>query len=101
LAQKLASQASLFNQRADVQGLSPEQRVQQFFDMGSNDPEVASALRNFRGLGYGQAQGFRSSPLLGNRGLLGQGIPDESPEVAAADGGAAQKIRVLLRRNVK
>lgn len=66
LAQKLASQAILFNQRPDAQKLNPEQRVQSFFDLGSNDNDVAGFLKKAKGFSLGQTEGFRNSTLFGN-----------------------------------
>lgn len=101
MAQKLSNQAFLHNQRTDTKKMNPQQKVQSFFDIGSNDPEVNNAIRNYRGLAQGQSLGFRTSPLLGNRGLLGNSILPASPEVASTDGGAEQKIKLLLRQNGK
>lgn len=102
MAQKLSNQAFLHSQRPDTQKMNPEQRVQNFFDTGSNDPEVAQTLKNYRGLASGQLHAFRTSPLLGNRGLLGQSIlPASTDEVAATGGSAQQKIKLLLRQNAK
>lgn len=66
LAQKLHNQAALFNQRPDAKNLSPEQRVQSFFTLGSNDGELASFMKSAGGIGQGQTVGFNNSPLISN-----------------------------------
>lgn len=75
LAQKLVSQAFLFNQRPDVQKLSPEQRVQNFFSIGSNDPEVAGYIKKSGYMGTGPTEAFRNSAALGNSHLQGKFLP--------------------------
>jgi hypothetical protein len=77
LAQKLTTQAFLFNQRPDAQKLSSEQRVKNFFQLGSNDQDVAAYLRKGGSMGTGPVDAFRNSALLGNSNLLGKYImPD-------------------------
>lgn len=96
-AQKLSTAAFLFNQRPEVQKMTPEQRVQGFFDLGSNDPEVAQHLKQGRGIGYGQLQGFRTSPFRSNMLLTGRASePPATPPEATAE-----KIKLLVKNKLK
>lgn len=98
MAQKLTSQAFLFNQRPDVQRLTPEQRVQSFFTLGSNDADVANYLRRSGGLGTGAVDAFRNSPLLANSNLQGKYV---SAEPTTDNSNVARKIKVALASRIK
>ena len=62
LAQKLVTHTLLFNQRPDQQKTTPEARVQSFYDMGSNDPEVDQLLGSLGRAGRGPVAGIYESP---------------------------------------
>jgi hypothetical protein len=96
-AQKLVNQAFLYNQRPETKGFNPEQRVQGFFSLGSNDSEVAEHLRQGKGLGYGVLPGFRGSPLVGNMKLTGR----STGESGLGDVAAAEKIKQMIRLKTK
>jgi len=66
IVQKLVTQALAFNQRRDVAGLSPERRVQSFYDLGSSDPETHAMLKKLGSLGYGPVAALNSSPDMLN-----------------------------------
>lgn len=95
-AQKLVTNATLYNQRPEVQKLSPEQRVQGFYSQGSSDPEISDYLKQGMGIGYGVGHGFRTSPLLGNISLTGR-----NTNVQGGDMAAASKIKTLIRPKSK
>jgi hypothetical protein len=95
-AQKLINSAALYNQRPEAQSMTPEQRVQGFYDLGSNDPEVAKHLLQGNGLGYGIAHGFRTAPLLGNL-LLGKRATKEEAKTAEN----ANKIKLIVKNTAK
>lgn len=95
LAQKLASQAILFNQRPDAQKLTPEQRVESFYNLGSNDSDVSGYLHKARTFGQGQAQGFANSTLFGNS-VVQQKVfttPTVVPPVAES----GKRIKLVVR----
>jgi len=66
-AQKMITHAMAFNQRRDVIGLSPEKRIQTFYDMGSSDPETHALLSRLGNLDKGPVAGLNSSPDMMNR----------------------------------
>jgi len=68
-AQKLLNHVFMFNNRADLAGKSPEERVQSFYDMGSKDPEVNKLLQSYKGVAQGPVIGLRSSPDYTNQQL--------------------------------
>lgn len=65
-AQKLITQAMVFNQRKDITELSPDRRVQAFYGMGSSDPDTHSLIQRLGALGTGPVGGLNSSPDLLN-----------------------------------
>lgn len=71
-AQKLASQAFLFNQRPGAAQLPAATRLQQFYDTGSNDPEVANHLKKIKAFGSGVTAGLNTSPNVGSMTLSGR-----------------------------
>ena len=62
LAQKLMTHAIMFNQRSDMAGLSPERRIQSFYSIGSNDPEVNGLLKTANNVAQGPVAGYYDSP---------------------------------------
>lgn len=90
LAQKLAAQAILFNQRPDAQKLPVEDRVKHFFSLGSNDPEVSQYLKNSGAIGEGSGIGFRNSTLITNSQLQNKSFAeDETPQ---------KKIKLIVKK---
>jgi hypothetical protein len=72
MAQKLITHVMLFNQRPDMQGQSPEKRVQSFYSMGSNDPDIDGLLRTTGQFAQGPVAGMYDSPDTNNQ--LAQGV---------------------------
>lgn len=95
LARKLATQAMVFNQRPDVQKLNPEQRVNHFFKLGSNDKEVSDYIGKVGSLGTGPVDAFRNSALLKNSNLQGKYVMSD-PGATAASG----IVRSLLGKRI-
>ncbi len=71
-AQKLVSQAFLFNQRPGAAQLPAAARLQQFYDTGSNDPEVSGHLKKIKAFGSGVLGGLNTSPNIGSMLLSGR-----------------------------
>jgi len=62
LARRMLIQMTTHNQRPDMVALSPEQRLQRFYDMGSKDAEVNDLIMRTGQLGQGPIAGARESP---------------------------------------
>jgi hypothetical protein len=77
-ANKLFLQAFLFNQRSDVSNKKGEDRVQQFYDIGSSDPETKKTLLAIQNLGSGVREGYRNSVNEGVRLMSGTDKRDVS-----------------------
>ncbi len=92
-AQKLVDQALLYNQRKEAQLQTPEQRVQSFYDIGSNDKNVSAYLGQLRNLGSGVIPGFRESVFMGNRKLTGR-EPDTATSTTETTMGAKLKGKI-------
>lgn len=73
-AGKLMTHALLFNQRADMQGVDPQKKVQSFYDIGSNDPEVHNIIKRAGGVSYGPAEGLLTSPDRNNMDATGRSM---------------------------
>lgn len=84
-AQKLMTQAYLFNTHPDFQKMPIENRIQQFYTIGSNDPDVKDIMDRTRNLGYGLGHGFRTSFSNIAKQLSGQipitTVTDSNPEI--------------------
>lgn len=73
-AQKLIDQAIIYNQRADVKGLSIEQKVNGFYTMGSQDKTLDGILQNAAKFGDGPIGGMRRSRDRANMNLVGNDV---------------------------
>jgi hypothetical protein len=60
-ANKLINQALIFNQRPDAMGKTAEQRITQFYDTGSRDPELNTIISKTKSLGEGPVSGANQS----------------------------------------
>jgi len=60
-AQKLISHALLFNQRDDMKGKSPQERLAMFYSMGHPDKKVGGILQKVKAFGSGPQAGLNDS----------------------------------------
>lgn len=77
-ARKIMDHIYLFNSRPDVQKLPLEQKINAFYSIGSNDPDVQSYINQTKALGYGAGAQFRGSASQINQELTGR-IPVTTP----------------------
>lgn len=89
LAQKLATQVFLYNQRPETKTAGLEDRVRNFYDIGSNDKEVDAYLKKTKALGHGVVAGFKDSTLVSNQALQGRDVK----------GGSTPQSEALARIN--
>ena len=61
-AQKLINQALVFNERTDVLNKNAEQRINQFYESGSSDPEVNQIIQKAKNIEHGPISGARDTP---------------------------------------
>lgn len=61
-ASKLMTHALMFNQRQDMLKASPQQKVQSFYDIGSNDPVLHDLITRAGKVSYGPQDGLNTSP---------------------------------------
>jgi hypothetical protein len=59
---KLFTYMTMFNQRPDIQNMSPEQRIQSFYDIPSNDAFIQKTKDQLKSVGYGPIPTYRNSP---------------------------------------
>jgi hypothetical protein len=78
-AQKLLVQTHLFNKHPEYGNLPVEDRIQQFYNIGSNDPDVKDILDRTRNLSYGLKHGFRTSISHINQLMAGRLAPTSTP----------------------
>jgi len=71
-ARKLMTHVFVFNSRPDMQGKTPDQRLQAFYDIGSNDPAVNQMLQGYKNLAQGPLSGMRESGDMTNQALTGR-----------------------------
>lgn len=71
-AQKVFVQTAMFGSHPEHRALPIENRIQLFYDIGSNDPDVKQILDQTRNLGYGLKHGFRTSSSQLNQELAGR-----------------------------
>jgi hypothetical protein len=84
-AQKLINSAFIFNQRDDVKGKNAQDRVNEFYNLGSDDKEVNEIIQRSKSLGYGINSGLRSSPDITNKEIIGEKVSGDKKDVAASD----------------
>jgi hypothetical protein len=92
-ANKLLTSLFIHNQRSA--SLPMEQRIQTFYDVGSNDKDVGDIITNVKSFGYGPLAGFRDSSKQTNQILTGK-IPGD---MSAAATDADLQRRIMLRLN--
>ena len=71
-ARKLFNQAFIYNQRPDAKGKTAQQKLQSFYDIGSNDPEVNKTLQSIKNQGAGVQARFDQSTYEGNKEITGK-----------------------------
>jgi hypothetical protein len=76
--QQLLSHLQVFNQRPGMDKLSPDERVQQLYSLGSQHPVVGPILNRVKSFGTGPTSGFRESVDVANQKL--QGTYKNAPE---------------------
>lgn len=91
-AQKLVTQVIIHNQRNANAPM--EKSIQDFYEVGSNDPDVNDVLKTVKGFGYGVLPGFRDSSKQANQILTGK-IPNATASVDQDD----LQRKVMLRLN--
>jgi len=94
-AQKVMTHAYLFNTRRDVQKLNLEDKLNSFYTVGSNDPDVQALIQKSKSLGYGVKPGFRESVSDISQSLLGRTAPVAAPSV---DPEIAKKVRLIISK---
>lgn len=73
---KLYSYLYEFNQRSDIKGLTPEQRVKLFYDVQTNDEDIQAMKSRLKSQGYGPSYQY-------NRSKLGAATPTFTQNSAA------------------
>lgn len=94
MANKLVTQVISFSSRPDSQNKSTEQKIQSFYDIGSNDQDVSGVLKNIKSMGYGVIPGYRESALFGNQQLGGRIDP-----VVAASTEQSEKVKNIIDKS--
>ena len=63
-----------FNQRPDLAGMNPEQRLNTFYNVNTNDPDIRAMKANMHQYGYGVSEFNRNSPQTSLKKANGGGI---------------------------
>lgn len=84
-ARRLITHALMFNQRSDMAGVSPEQKVQSFYSIPSADPLVNNMLARSGAIGHGPVEGLRTSPDILNMQASGRKQFIDRPVTASKD----------------
>lgn len=71
-ASKLMTHALLFNQRQDMLKASPQQKVQSFYDIGSNDPTLNNVISRAGKVSYGPIDGLFTTPDISTKDAVGR-----------------------------
>lgn len=72
LADKIMNHVFIFNNRPDVQKAKPEERLDTFYTIGSQDPELKELFNKSKAFGYGPRSGFNQSSNEINQILSGR-----------------------------
>lgn len=70
-AKQLMNQVIIFNQRDDVKKLGTEDRMRQFYSMGSNNDQLNGLIKSIQNMGQGPISAMRESSNLGSKKLSG------------------------------
>lgn len=95
-AQKIVNHILVFNQRGDVQNKSAEQRVEQFYNMGSMDKDIDAVMAKSKSLGYGVQVGLRESPDILNMEASGR-KPFKDDKISRQD---ADKVKAFADKYI-
>lgn len=82
-ARKLFNQAFIFNQRPDMKGKGLEDRIQSFYEIGSNDESTGKILKSVKDWGAGPLARWNASTNEGNQivsGKVNQGKKAADPD---------------------
>lgn len=66
-AQKLLTHIAVYNQNPNSVKLNPLQRLQDFYDINSSNPQTNYLLKRIKAFGSGPISGFKESPELLNQ----------------------------------
>lgn len=72
VASKLMTHALIFNQRQDMLKATPQQKVQSFYEIGSNDPILHNIITRAGNVSYGTQDGLNTSPDILNKQISGR-----------------------------
>ena len=68
-AQNLLTHIAIYNQNPDITNLNPTQKLQQFYDINSSNPQTNELLRKVKSFGSGPTSGFQESTEVLNKQL--------------------------------
>jgi len=74
-AERLFVQAFSFNQKPGNNKKGGEEKIQQFYDTGSDDPETNKTMLTIKNIGFGVQEGYRTSINEGVRMSRGLDTP--------------------------
>lgn len=94
MAQKLTTQAFLFNQRPGANALPPADRVRQFYEIGSNDKDVHGVLQKVKAFGSGPLAALNTSPNTTAMALSGR----EQPIIGSIPMTQPNKVKLWVKK---
>lgn len=95
-AHALLSHVAIFNQNPQLQGKSPAERMQRYFNTNPNNPEIAATLARFKSLGSGIGGAINDSPWQGLAATVGRGLPTNQTPTEGA-----KQVKLLVQNTVK
>jgi len=94
-AQKLVNHILIFNQRGDVQNKTPQERIEQFYNMGAVDKDTDKIIAKAKSFGTGIQSGMRQSPDILNIEASGRKLGDKT------NAGEADKIKTVAANTLQ
>ena len=95
-AQQLAIHIFLFNQRPDTVSKPPEEKVRQFYSIGSNDPHVDNVIKGAGAFGEGPIVGLRQS-----HDVLSMQATNRKISTKEGDGAQSSNIQNIASSTIK
>jgi hypothetical protein len=84
-AMKLINSVDIFQQSPQSKVANPEDKIQAFYNLGSNDKEVSDVLKRVNAFGTGVKSGARTSASEGLQQIEGRTKPTGKPDEKAVN----------------
>ena len=97
-AQSLMNHVFIYNQRPDVKGKSADQKLSQFYDMGSTNKDTNNIIKAAGSFGQGAVEGQNTSRDITNMQNTGR---DNTPAATGKNTSQTDKLKSMVENTLK